>query len=457
MQRLTLTPRDNWLEKIAALGIDLAANPGSPYWREDAAYRFSEAEIETLEAAGHELLSLILAATGHVIENHRFAELGIPPDLSREAARSWRASERSLYGRFDLRFDGSSPPKLLEYNADTPTALFEASVVQWHWLEERFPSLDQYNAIHEALIDRWREARQSGRLTRVHFACMPDDDDDLLTTAYLMDTAIQAGLDTRLMELPEIGWNGTHFVDLEESRIEALFKLYPWDWLAEEHFFPHIAALMQKRATSAMPHALPANAPAASATVSPFASERTTAGMNRTLAAPFTVIEPAWRVIPASKGILPILWELFPDHPNLLAAAFDASTIRGPRILKPLLGREGANIVVEDASRAQPTQSTEPPTRQGEVTAARTDLFPQPSKSDGNAESLATDGPYAGMPTIAQAFAPLPEFNGWRPVIGLWTVGGAPAGMGIREDRSAITGRGARFVPHIIADEDCEL
>jgi glutathionylspermidine synthase len=36
-----------------------------------------------------------------------------------------------LYGRFDLAYRGDGPPKLLEYNADTPTALFEAAVVQW--------------------------------------------------------------------------------------------------------------------------------------------------------------------------------------------------------------------------------------------------------------------------------------------------------------------------------------
>lgn len=378
MRRLILQPRPDWLAKIASLGVDLATNAASPYWREDAAYAFTAAEIETLEAAGHELLSLINAAVGYVIDRRLYGELGIPPELGDLAARSWRASEPALYGRFDLRFDGLGAPKLLEYNADTPTALFEASVVQWHWLEDCFPDADQFNLIHEALIKTWSHARRSGRLTRVHFACMPDDDDDLLTTAYLMDTAIQAGLDTRLMDMPAIGWDGRQFVDESLSRIEALFKLYPWDWLAEERFFPHIAASRIK------------------------------------------VIEPAWRVIAASKGILPILWELFPDHPNLLPAAFNAEAIEGPHILKPLMGREGANIVVH-----------------GAVTGG-----------DG---PTTTDGPYETSPTVAQAFRPLPDFDGWRPVVGLWTVGGQPHGLGIREERSLITGRGARFVPHLIA------
>ena len=381
MQRIPLTPRPGWHTKLAALGVDFGEVPASIYWREDAAYTFTEAEIETLHAAGTELTGMIDAAVAHVIERQRFDELGIGPELGRLAARSWLAREPSLYGRFDLRFDGANPPKLLEYNADTPTALFEAAVVQWHWLEECFPGADQYNSIHEALIEAWAQRRQNGGLSRVHFACMPDDDDDLLTTSYLQDTAIQAGLSTQFLEMADIGWDGRHFRDLAGSQIDALFKLYPWDWLAREKFFPHLAATHIR------------------------------------------VLEPPWRILAASKGILPILWELFPGHPNLLPAAFRADAIEGPVILKPLHGREGANIAVLGNAKG--------------TTEAMT-------------EAMTTDGPYGGMATVAQAFDPLPDFDGWRPVIGLWTVGSEPHGIGIREERSLVTGRGAHFVPHRI-------
>ncbi len=374
MRRMTLEPRPDWLARLSALGMDLAANPTSPYWREDAAYSFSEREVETLHEAADELLDMITAATTHVIETDRFAELGIPPTLRDVVTRSWRAKEPSLYGRFDFRFDGEGPPKLLEYNADTPTALFEAAVVQWHWLAERFAGADQYNSIHEGLIETWNDWRRRGLVSRVHFACMPEDDDDLLTTAYLQDTAVQAGLDGLLIPIPDIGWDGRRFVDAATARIDALFKLYPWDWLTDDDFFPHLAQSNVR------------------------------------------VLEPAWRIVPASKGILAILWELFPDHPNLLPASFDPAAIEGPHILKPLLGREGANMIVAGAGVAH----------------------------------ASTDGPYAGMSTVAQALAPLPAFDGWHPVIGLWTIGDTPRGLGIREDRHLVTGRGARFVPHVI-------
>lgn len=372
MRRIGCPPRPDWRKRLADLGVDLEFNPASPYWREDAYYAFDDGEIEVLHEAGVEIERLILAGVDHVVRTGRFAELGIGPQLAVLAAESWKTGQPSLYGRYDLRFDGQTAPKLLEYNADTPTALFEASVVQWHWLEECHPGKDQFNSIHEALIALWTRWREEGRVSRAHFSCM-DDDDDVLTTAYLQDTAYQAGLDVALMAVTDIGWDGRTFLDAEERRISTLFKLYPWDWLAREPFFAHLAG------------------------------------------SPMKVLEPAWRVIAASKGILSILWELFPGHPNLLPASSRPAAIDGPTVQKPLFGREGANVVV--------------------------------SKGEG---SFATPGDYAGMPTICQVYAPLPDFNGWHPVMGLWMIGGEPHGLGIREDRSLITGRAARFVPHVI-------
>ena len=57
-----------------------------------------------------------------------------------------------MYGRFDLAYDGTTPPKLLEYNADTPTSLLEAAVIQWRWQQDMRPERDQFNSIHERLL-----------------------------------------------------------------------------------------------------------------------------------------------------------------------------------------------------------------------------------------------------------------------------------------------------------------
>ena len=65
----------------------------------------------------------------------------------------------SIYGRFDLRYDGAGPAKLLEYNADTPTTLLEASILQWNWLKDTHEGDDQWNSLHEKLVERVTSVR----------------------------------------------------------------------------------------------------------------------------------------------------------------------------------------------------------------------------------------------------------------------------------------------------------
>ncbi len=74
-----------------------------------------------------------------------------------------------LYGRFDFAYDGRNI-KMLEYNADTPTGLLEASVAQWLWIEQvsGIANRDQFNSIHEDLIKRWKTILPRG--SHVHFA-----------------------------------------------------------------------------------------------------------------------------------------------------------------------------------------------------------------------------------------------------------------------------------------------
>ena len=117
---------------------------------------------------------LARAAAEHAVRNDRHATLGIPDAVWPMVVRSWERAEPSLYGRMDLRWDGTGPPKLLEYNADTPTALYEAAVIQWEWLSCAFPEADQFNSIHERLIETWKTLRAPlGTPALVHFARRP--------------------------------------------------------------------------------------------------------------------------------------------------------------------------------------------------------------------------------------------------------------------------------------------
>jgi len=371
MQRVTLTPRADWRAKAEALGFTYHTPDRGPYWDESACYEFSTPEIDELEAAANTLHQLCVDAAQVVIDRDWWSRLGIPEKAVPTILASWNRDDPSLYGRFDLAYDGASPPKLLEYNADTPTALIEAAVVQWYWLQERFPDADQFNSIHEKLIEAWRNVGAP----RVHFTAVSDLPEDTQTITYLMDTCQQAGFQTRWTAIDQLGWDRTNarFVDSEDSEVNALFKLYPWEWLWQEAFAEFLPTAKN------------------------------------------LFIEPPWKLLLSNKGLLPILWELNPGHPNLLPAftSLDAS-LGGNYVRKPVFSREGANVtVVEHGATVEETA-----------------------------------GDYGAEGFIYQALASIPNFSGNRPVCGVWMVSHEACGLGLREDTRRITGNLSRFVPH---------
>src|SRR5689334_4556510 len=371
MQREERVPRVDWPRKVEELGFYFHTMDGV-YWDERACYRFSAGEVDRLEAATAELQSRCIDAVGRVIERGDYERFRIPEPFHALIERSWNDDERSLYGRFDLSWDGTGEPKMLEYNADTPTALLEASVVQWYWLQDVFPQHDQFNSIHEKLIERWKAMRGGLPATgRVHFAGDSGSAEDQGNLDYLRDTATQAGLDARPIDIGDIGWDGKRFVDEADEPIQALFKLYPWEWMVREEFGPHLIANAMR------------------------------------------VIEPPWKMLLSNKAILPVLWEMFPGHPNLLGASFEPGKFATDFVKKPLYSREGANVSISS---------------RGEIIEA--------------------PGEYGEEGFIWQAYHALPTFSGNHTVIGSWIVGEEPAGIGIREDDTPITRNSSRFVPH---------
>lgn len=303
MRRETLTPRPDWQAKVEALGLDFHSSGGVPYWWEAACYAFTAAEIDRIEEATDALHQLCLEAVDRLAASGDFARLQIPEHFWPWIVQSWRRRDPDLYGRFDLAYAGSGPPKMLEYNADTPTALIEAAVAQWYWLEEVKPGCDQFNSLHDKLLAAWAELRRRHPETAlVHFAGVLDEPEDLRTLEYMRDVCSQAGWATEQLDMPQIGWNGSAFTDLAERPITALFKLYPWEWLLREDFAAHLRC-------------------------------DTTA-----------FIEPPWKMLLSNKAILAVLWEMFPGHPNLLPAFFDRDRIMGPCVEKPVHGREGRDV-----------------------------------------------------------------------------------------------------------------
>lgn len=384
MQRIACSERDDWRETAEACGFDFHTIDGERYWDERAYYAFTLDEIEQkIEAPTGEIDAMCLELVGRAIRNEDYLKrLKIPETFWSLIAESWERDEPSLYGRLDLSFDGSGPAKLLEYNADTPTSIFESAVFQWNWLEQAMErriipkAADQYNSIHERLIATWNEL---GRGRHLHLTGTTGSEEDLGTLAYLEDTAIQAGLTTTIIDIEDIGWRDEGgFVDLTGRDIELVFKLYPYEWMFRDAFGVRLKD------------------------------------------APTRWIEPPWKAVLSNKGILPLLWELFPGHPNLLPAYFEddprARELGASYVRKPLYSREGANVELVSKGVAFAEQQ----------------------------------GPYGAEGFVRQALAPLRSFSQQFAIVGSWLVDHTPCGVSIREDASPITGNNSRFLPHAI-------
>lgn len=143
MKRIAHTPRTN-LDTIAeGYGFGFTVIDGKTYWDESKYYEFTLKQIEQdIEDPTNELHEMIMEAAGTVIESDELMrKFAIPEDAWGKIRASWKNDEPMLYGRMDLCYDGKSPAKLYEANYDTPTALFEAAVFQWDWLESQFRRL----------------------------------------------------------------------------------------------------------------------------------------------------------------------------------------------------------------------------------------------------------------------------------------------------------------------------
>ena len=396
MRRERIEPRTDWRARVEARGLDWhTSETGQPYWDESVYWRFEAEEIDRIEAATETLWSLCLQAVDHVVSGGELERFGYGPAACELISRSWRAraDEPSLYARFDLAYDGADL-KLLELNADTPTSLVEAAVVQWWWLQERFPELDQFNSVHEKLVSAFARiaarARAGALPATLHFTCGVPHAEDEGTIAYLAVCAAEAGLQAPFVALDRIGWREGpgapgQFVDEADQAIRMLFKFVPWEWLLTDPFGEHLAA--------------------------------------EALAGRIRLVEPAWKMLASHKRLLVTLSELNPGCELLLEATESAGAARryGEFVRKPVHGREGQN-----------------------VTLLRATEF-------GSEEVQRTRGHYAGDDFIYQRRASLAEADGVTAVLGSWVVDGQACGMGVREADGPITGDTARFVPHVLA------
>ena len=380
MKRVNSAPRPGWQAFAESVGFNFHTFDGEPYWDESAFYQFSLEQIEQdLEQPTEELHQMALDLVDDIIsDEQKLQQLAIPPKFWDAVVASWRGKEPHLYGRMDFSYNGTGPAKLLELNYDTPTSLYETGFFQWVWLEDQLmrgelpQGADQFNSLQDKLQQAFAELNLPQPF---YFASVTESIEDKGTVDYLMDIALQAGLNCRYIQLEQLGDIDGQLVDLDGFPIQGLFKLYPWEFMLQEDFASTIVTSQTQ------------------------------------------FIEPLWKCLLSNKGILPLFWQKYQGHPNLLPAFFDdGSALQNGWVRKPLFSREGANI---------------------ELLTADGKAFKQ-------------DGPYNDSGYIRQQLAPLPDFSGNYTLIGSWVVGDSAAGICIREDSSLITKDSSRFLPHII-------
>lgn len=318
----------------------------------DELVQLSEVEAEAYYSAANTLYDMFVEAGQHVIDNQLYYELGIPSNLVRLIEQSWERDDWHLYGRFDLAggLDGS-PIKLLEFNADTPTGLFETSIIQWAILKANgMDESRQFNNIQEMLKENYRrlvtgddtdaDFRDSYASQKLLFSSVRNLPEDERTVRYLQHVAHDAGFYTDFCYMDETGFDPDEGVFNRDKQLaDFWFKLYPWEDIANEEL--ELCRILEK--------------------ISSHGSTR--------------FLNPAYTLLFQSKGMLKILYDLYPDSPYLLRTDF--KPLPGmAQVEKKIFGREGANTTIFD--------------------------------SGGN-RIAATDGPYAHYKNIYQEFTALPK------------------------------------------------
>lgn len=387
MIRMPIHERPNWEQLAAEYGFKFHTMYGDKYWDESAYYRFTLEQIEEdIEGPTEEIHQMCLQVVDKVVNDEELLRKFCIPEIQWDFVRnSWLKKEPSLYSRLDFAYSGTGPAKLYENNADTPTSLYETGFWQWLWLEHNVDAgalprqSDQFNILQEKLVNRFIELKAHSPDRVLHLSCCKDTEEDRGTVQYLQDCAEEAGIQCKFVYIEDIGVDEEgQFSDLDDQVIDWIFKLYPWEFMLSEEYGQYLGK-----------HDV-------------------------------HWLEPPWKSILSNKALLPVLWKMFPNHPNLLPAFFEDELSKIDTsigvVKKPIFSREGANIAI--------------------------------LKGDINIAS--SDGPYGEEGFIYQQLHQLPQYGENYTLIGSWLIDNEAAGISLREDSGPITQDMSRFLPHVI-------
>jgi len=321
------TPLDT--DYLESLGFVWHTDSDDTSYISDELVVISEQEAEAYYEASNTLYDMYIEAAEHVVENNLFHEIGIPFNLVDTIKESWENDVHwHLYGRFDLAGGlGGQPIKLLEFNADTPTSLFETAIIQWAILKQNnLEEASQFNATYEALVDNFKrlvileedvsdfEERYDG--WKFLFTSVRGNSEEENTVRLLQHIATEAGYETEFAYMDDVEFDEEEGISYQDKNYELWFKLIPWEDIAlEESDLAMILTNIVKNQKA-------------------------------------IIFNPAYTLLFQSKGLLKILWDLYPNHPLLLKSSFEP--LEGQKqVKKPVFGREGGNVSILDENASE--------------------------------------------------------------------------------------------------------
>ena len=293
----------------------------------------SEEEAQNYYDAANELYEMFAQAGDYVIENNLFHELNIPFNLVDLIKKSWSDDVHwHLYSRFDLAGGlDEKPIKLIEFNADTPTSLFETAVIQWAMLKfNQLNEASQFNSLYEDLQNNFKriitlnsdienfEEYYNKLGWKILFSSIAGSLEDENTTKLLQHIASEAGFHTDFEYMNNVNFSDDGIFK-EDENFEFWFKLVPWENIGIEE--SQLALLL-------------------------------TEIINNQKA---IIFNPAYTLMFQSKGFMKILWDLYPNHPLLLETSFEPLENK-KQVEKKCFGREGANTTIINADGSIDTQ-----------------------------------------------------------------------------------------------------
>lgn len=295
----------------------------------------SEDEANAFYEATNELYDMFVEAGQYVIDNDLFHELNIPFNLVEIIKESWENEVHwHLYSRFDLAggIDGH-PIKLIEFNADTPTSLFETAIIQWAILKANgLDEASQFNNLYEALKDNFKriitlnsdiekfEEYYSNLGWKILFSSISSSIEDINTTKLLQHIASEAGFNTDFEYIENVQFSDDGIFK-DDELFEFWFKLIPWEDIAiqESELALILTEIIKEKKA--------------------------------------IIFNPAYTLMFQSKAFMKVLWDLYPNHPLLLETSFEP--LKGKKqVEKRAFGREGANTKIINADGSIDTQTS---------------------------------------------------------------------------------------------------